>query len=197
MNVKLLVCTVMFFTGLGFANNAAAAQASVSDELRDIASCREIPKSGDRLRCFDRTTEFLEEAVTPIATADDAVAEPSDDTVTSVAAADAPEDDAYGEGVNPVASFGAEDLVPEDRDSQLKVLRAVATKVTTDKRGKFIFELDNGQVWRQLPGDTKTLRLRKDREGDGREVVIKKRSLGAYALRVMPAKRSILVRRIK
>ena len=178
-----------------FTTGAALAQSPSDDELRAIASCREIPKSKDRLRCFERTTEILQ-PYAPFAAADDDADDDGKDKKprTAVAAATPNYDD---DRADPVASFGAEDMVQEDDDKRLKELTAVAVSITQNKQGKYIIALDNGQVWRQLPSDSNKLRVRKDKEGDGHDVIIKKRSLGAYALRLTTAKKSILVRRIK
>jgi hypothetical protein len=212
--MKIMVASsAVFLTGL-FASYPSQAQPSAtSDELRDVASCRQIPKARDRLRCFDKTTEFLKGVASSEAANDtidgaessslasavenNAPASAEAETIAAAKSPDTPDDYDAENGVDPVASFGAEDLLREDEGDRLKELRAVATVIRQDQRGKFIIELDNGQVWRQLPGDTKTLRVRRDREGDGHDVVIRKRSLGAYALRLTTAKRSILVRRVK
>ncbi len=205
----LALSAVIVFTGLASGQAALALQPAEDDGLREIASCRQVTKARDRLRCFDRATAFLEpeavaastpageDNVEPPSFASVNDAEPDGAETSSVSAAPAPGQaaPADGDAIDPVASFGAEDLVPEDREQQLKELRAVATSISTDRRGKFIIELDNGQIWRQLSGDTKTLRVRPDK--DVHEVIIKKRSLGAYALRLTSAKRSILVRRVR
>ena len=189
--MKFVATTVVLLTGAFAMAFDAAAQTAGPAQLSEIASCREIPKAMDRLRCFDRTTEILEPATTAIA----ATAEDGED---DVAAAVISEDDNEGENRSDlVAGFGAEDLVVQDADKQLKELRAIATEITKDRRGKFVITLDNGQIWRQLSSDTKTLRVRKNKGGDGHDVILKKRSLGAYTLRLTTAKRSILVRRIK
>lgn len=182
----------------GVVSFAAAAQSSSADGLSDIASCRQIPKAGDRLRCFDRATKFLEEAVVPVAAADDDDDVTTGQPATATVAEASPSTNAYnGDGVDPVAGFGAEDLAPDENTVQLKELRVVATSISQNARGKYIVELENGQVWRQIQADTNTLRVRRNKEKSGHDVIIRKRALGAYSLRLTTAKRSILVRRVR
>jgi hypothetical protein len=99
------------------------------------------------------------------------------------------------EEIDPDASFGAENLVKDERERQ-KELRGVTASITTNKIGKYIIVLDNGQVWRQLQGDSNKLRVRRGAEA-GQGVIIKRRAMGAYALRLANAKTSILVRRVR
>lgn len=169
---------------LMFPTFASALQPPMGEELSQVASCREIPKAKARLKCFDRTTQFLDGPIAPV---EEALAGKA-----QLLTQNAPDGDQ-----DRIAGFGAEDLVIEDRDGPLKELRAIATSITRDARGKYSVELENGQIWRQLQGDGNTLRVRKDKSGKGHNVIIKKRSLGAYALRMTTAKRSILVRRVR
>ncbi len=179
-----------------------AAEPADARALRDIASCRGISKAKARLRCFDRETEYLEEALEQSAQTKQTTAE-TGEAVTAIATreegkrlAEALPSASYDEEEgDPDASFGAEDLIKDDRERK-KELRTIATSITQNKRGKYVIVLDNGQVWRQIQGDTNKLRIRRGAE-TGQDVIIKKRSLGAYTLRLTTAKRSILVRRIK
>ncbi len=195
--MRSLVGLLAFAASFSVVSFAGAAQQPSADGLSDIASCRQIPKAGDRLRCFDRTTEFLENASVPVAAAEDVGPSP-EQTVATAAADSSLSTGAYGnDGVDPVAGFGAEDLAPGEDDVQLKELRVIATSITRNARGKYIIELDNGQVWRQIQAGTNTLRVRRGSEESGHEVIIRKRALGAYTLRLTTAKRSILVRRVR
>lgn len=190
--MKLSISTLMICATSTIFFSEASAQAPAADELAEIASCRDIAKSGDRLRCFDRTTKILEDLASSSA-ANNAVTDSKPNDLAIASTHDADRDD----GPDPVAGFGAEDLAVKDSDRQLKELRAVATSITQSGNGKLIVTLENGQVWRQLNSDSRRLRVRRDKEGDGHDVIIKKRSLGAYTLRLTTAKASILVRRTK
>lgn len=196
--MRSLVGIAAIGAGLCVVSLAATAQSPGADGLRDIASCRQIPKAGDRLRCFDRTTEFLEEASAPLAAVDaENAGEPEQSTGADIAEASPTAGSYDNDGVDPVAGFGAEDLAPDEDTVQLKELRVVATSISQNARGKYIFELENGQVWRQIQADTNTLRVRRKNAQSGHDVIIRKRALGAYSLRLTTAKRSVLVRRVR
>jgi len=190
-----LIASAAILTGVCV--ETAAAQSLSEEQLRAIASCREIPKSKHRLRCFERTTEVLQEFA-PFAAAEARANEGNESKDASRAVSAVASSDPYTDGdeVDPAASFGAEDLIP-DEENEIKELRAVAVAVSQNKRGKYIIRLANGQVWRQLQSDTNKIRFRPDQAENGHDVIIKKRSLGSYALRTTSAKRSILVRRVK
>jgi len=60
----------------------------------------------------------------------------------------------------PTSSFGSESL-PRARmapSGSAKAILAAVTSLTFDGTGRFTATLDNGQVWRQLPGDANLLR---------------------------------------
>lgn len=81
------------------------------------------------------------------------------------------------------ADFGAEAL-PQQRTAsaepaQLEELRANVTAVAYNPRGRFTVTLDNGQIWKQLDGDTGTARLKKK---GGDIVTISRGVLGSYNL---------------
>ncbi len=193
---------LIFLMGLSIVAPSLAAGPSDPDGLRDIASCRGISKSKARLRCFDRATKFLDEAPERVTQGEQAVAATDTPAVAAVAPvaalpAGAPPPASYdAEEVDPDASFGAENLVKKDGRERKKELRAVTVSITTNKIGKYTVVLDNGQVWRQLQGDSNKLRVRRGAES-GQGVIIKRRAMGAYALRLTNAKTSILVRRVK
>jgi hypothetical protein len=184
---------IFFLMGLSFAVPSMAAGPSEPNGWRDIASCREISKSKARLRCFDRATRFLDETLERAAQAGQTATTVA--PLASLPAGRSPPTPNNAEEFDPDASFGAENLVKKDRNRK-KQLRAIATSITTSKSGKYIIVLENGQVWRQIPGDTNKLRVRRGAES-GQEVVIKRRSLGAHALLLSNSKLSILVRRVK
>jgi hypothetical protein len=197
--MKHISKALIFLMGLSFMTPSIAAGPSEPDGLRDIASCRGISKSKARLRCFDRATKFLDEAPERVAQVQRTESEGGKGTISVVAAlpAEAPPPASYdAEEVDPDASFGAENLVKKDGRERKKELRAVTVSITTNKIGKYTVVLDNGQVWRQLQGDSNKLRVRRGAES-GQGVIIKRRAMGAYALRLTNAKTSILVRRVK
>jgi len=188
---------LIFLMSLSFVTPSLAAGPSEPDGLRDIASCRGISKSKARLRCFDRATKFLDEAQGQLAQGEQAATATDAPAAVAALPAGAPPSASYdAEEVDPDASFGAENLVKKDGRERKKELRGVTASITTNKSGKYFIVLENGQVWRQLQGDSNKLRVRRGAES-GQGVIIKRRAMGAYALRLTNAKISILVRRVK
>lgn len=178
---RVVVVSILSLLTVPFTSAAAQSDAA-AETLREIAACRDIEKNKARLKCFDRAAQSLSAESSSLS------------ALTTAQASTAEEDEA---DVDPDAAFGAEQLVERARERKVekKDLHALATSISKSRGGKYIIRLENGQVWRQIQGDTNTLRIFGDKE-KSREVIIKKRLLG-YALRLTSSKRSILVRRIK
>ena len=160
-------------------------EAAHAQSLTDILECRSITEQTERLRCFDDTTES---AAKNIAAADVA---PNDGKQS-------PMQVASGEGQSKEDSFGAEDLVRErlKQEKTPKSLNAKLVGLRFTRSGRYVITLDNGQVWRQITGDSNELRLPRA-TGDGVPIIIKKGSLGSHLLRPASSKRSIRVERVK
>ena len=190
---------------VAFAGGVQGAKAADPD-LDAIAACASIPASSERLACFDKAIAAIEDAADALAAGD---APTSSELASAQARAgdDAGSDDTGGDGAVddrtaaasavatglPESDFGKE-RVPVKRPESDPELRAVAVSISRNRRGKYIVVLENGQIWRQISSDTNDLPMRAT---DGSEVIIKKRALGSYALRIPSAKRSILVSRLK
>ncbi len=175
------------------AGHGAAAQ-----DLGAIKDCRAIGDADERLQCFNDATAFLDEAgALASAEAPPAMREegraPSGETVAAV-------DDSFGAEDLPKEetddSFGAEDLASKEREEDKKELRALLTGLQFTRSGKYIITLDNGQVWRQIPGDSETLVLPRA-TSEGVPVILKKGLFGSHFLRLRSSKRSIRVERIE
>jgi len=182
---------------------SAAAQSNEAETLREIAACRAVEKNKARLKCYDKAAELLSAEMSSASGLAAARASAEDfeeedvDPEAAFGAQQASTADYEEPDVDPEAAFGAEQLVERARERKVekKDLRALATSISKSRGGKYIIELENGQVWRQIPGDTERLRIVRG-EAENREVIIKKRLFG-YALRLTDSKRSIRVRRIK
>jgi hypothetical protein len=84
----------------------------------------------------------------------------------------------------PAADFGADTLpqpapVPVPRSS-LESITSPVTDFSFDVRGHFIVTLANGQIWRQIEGDTVNVTLRKDRT---HTATVSRAILGSYSIR--------------
>jgi len=97
---------------------------------------------------------------------------------------------------SPEASFGASRLPKTESTGakDLSSIRSVITDYAHTPIGRIIIFLENGQVWRQIDGDTKRLRLRK---GKSYTAEIEKGVLGSFDLAVDGIDGFVKVTRIK
>jgi hypothetical protein len=97
------------------------------------------------------------------------------------------------------ADFGAEALPQQkvasvDQPQRLDELRANVTAVAYNPLGRFTVTLDNGQIWKQLDGDSGTARF-KNKSGD--IVTISRGVLGSYNLVVEGRSALFKVKRVR
>jgi hypothetical protein len=124
---------VLAFISIFFVAGAAHAQ-SAADASAEIAKCAGIADSAARLKCFD--------AAAP--RANGAAAQPAREAPGRV--------EGFGlstpEPVTRVEDFGKFRPPPE-----ITQITATVLELGRTARGRSIFTLDNGQVWRQIDGD--------------------------------------------
>lgn len=143
------------------------AQQSVPDEF---ARCSRIQKNSERLACYDRAIAYL--------------------TQPTEQQASAP---------SPEGSFGLQASVPQppaaarpegSKGDDVSSITAHVTEVSTDREGKKVVALDNGQTWReQTKSSFVSLEV-------GDEVTIHRAALGSFMMSV-PNGRPFRVRRVK
>lgn len=206
LGVVVSACSIMTL-----AVSVSHAQASSADAF---SACLTISKDRDRLKCYDAAAELLQSAkrietaktrasstaqsdpshVTAGIAPDNDVSSPTRDTNPSVIKPSAlsPKAQHAAEAKSAADEFGKERL--EAPRSERKELRALAISVSRNRRGKYVIVLEDGQVWRQINADSNALPLSAE---EGSEVIIKRKSLGSYGLRVPTSKRTIIVKRIK
>lgn len=177
--LKFAIIGLASLAGVSGLNEAARAQS-----LDEILECRSIAADLERLRCFDDTSEPAEGAQSANAEADG-----DSRSLAKVASSD-PQSPEY--------SFGAEDLpqIRKESGKGLNTLRAKLVGLGFTQSGRYMITLDNGQVWRQITGDTDRLYLPNASDG-GIPIIIKRGLLGSHMLRPISSKRSIRVERIK
>jgi hypothetical protein len=159
--------TLIAIVSLLLIGSATLAQAPVPPEF---VTCSRIQKNSERLACYDRAVSYL--------------SQPAEQQTLAPSAA---------------ASFGLQATVPqpaaaaatEDPESkEVSSITARVTEVTSDREGKKVMTLDNGQTWREVnksgfvalePGD---------------EVTINRAALGSFMMSV-PNGRPLRVRRVK
>jgi hypothetical protein len=169
MQIRVLASISIFVAG------AAHAQ-SMGDASAEIARCAEIADSAARLKCFD--------AAAP--RANGAAAQP---------AREAPERDGFGFPPPPVTKV--DDFGKPPPPPGITQVTATVIELGRTVRGRSIFILDNGQVWRQIDGDDTD--VQDPQPGKTMKVAIDMgvRLLGNYNLTIEGQNALIRVRRVK
>lgn len=109
--------------------------------------------------------------------------------------------------VRPVASRGAasgelgaeqvalrEGNMIRDRENDDDVVHATIVSFEEHVPGQWQFELDNGQLWRQISGDTQQVRLSRDEQP---EVEMWSSWAGGYRMRIVGERQQVKVERIR
>lgn len=176
---------------------------SQSDKQAVVAavSCRDITSDAERLACLDNASAALaktsivrenaEGERTPYVFAENnAAAEDAD--------VPAPAEKALIEPA-PEADFGGERLRAREEQREQgrrQSLTSQIVEIVVNPFDKVTVTLDNGQVWRQLDGDDRTVRF----PADGPQVYtaqIKQGLFGNYMMKIVERDRTIRVRRIE
>src|SRR6267378_4777445 len=126
MQIRVLAFISIFVAGAAHADAKADASA-------EIARCAGIADSAARLKCFD--------AAAPRANGAPA-AQPG---------REAPDRDGFGFSPPPVTRV--EDFGKPPPPPEITRITATVLELGRTVRGRSIFTLDNGQVWRQIDGD--------------------------------------------
>lgn len=146
---------------------AARAEGSVPAEF---LSCSRIQKNGERLACYDQAVAYLSQPTEQQAAAPSAEA-------------------SFGLQAN-VPRAPAASAVEAATTDEVSSITARITEVTSDREGKKVVTLDNGQTWRELnKSGFVTLEA-------GDEVTINRAALGSFMMSV-PNGRPLRVRRVK
>ena len=163
----------------------AAGQAradSTRDALADIVKCADLSEPSKRLACFDAATARARGAL----------------------AAPAPTVRDKGGGVE---EFGlqkskpvlkTEDFgkaAPEPDPKEITQISATVVEFAKTQRGRAMFVLDNGQIWRQLDADSTELPY--PSAGTTMKVTIEKGWIGSYNLTIAGRNGLIKVSRMK
>jgi hypothetical protein len=188
---------------------AAGAEAAPNLEF-SIGICSAKTNAKERLACYDAIAQRLRagEAVAapvaaPAAPAPVAAAPAAPAPVAAAPVVPAPVAAAPAAAPAPVAApapeaqFGAEALKKETRAATgqpepLDEIHGVIAKLAFSPIGRAIVTLDNGQVWRQVEGDTDRF---KGKEGE--TATIERALLGSYSLTVQGRNQMIKVQRVR
>ncbi|MEL7490274.1 MAG: hypothetical protein AAGJ73_06110 [Pseudomonadota bacterium] len=186
--MPILISVVCFLS-------AAPAAAGTDDLIPSLRTCKAIGEDKARLACLDGVLETLE-----LATDTTALDDQADPQVPALANASSAVEEPEPEAEVPeeTAEFGAEDIKTKQASKKTKrpnLLNATLIELATNKSGKYVMILDNGQVWRQLQSDTGRLSIGKKEAN--LPVTIKRRSLGGYSFSLERDRRSVRVERLK
>ena len=177
---RTAIACLLACSSLAFASAVAAGQQAV------IERCKQTSSKDDRIACLEAAL-LVQEPVESKQTAP-VVPEPSPAPEPTPAVTDATEE----VGVEQVV---ARTQTQEERIAALKRARGLAVaKYDELAHGRLQVTLENGQVWRQIRGDTQTVNatLKKNQTVD-----ISESSLGGYKLRLNEMQRTIRVQRIR
>jgi hypothetical protein len=171
MQIRVLASISIFVAGAAHAD-------STRDALAEIARCAGIGDSSARLKCFDTAAPRANSALD---------AQPAKEARDRV--------DGFGFARPPEAVTRAEDFGKPPSPPEITQITATVLELARTARGRSIFVLDNGQVWRQLDGDDTD--VLDPRPGKAMKVAIATGLLGGYNLTIEGRNALIRVRRLK
>src|SRR6185312_6063231 len=161
------------------------AHADVSrDVLTEIAKCADIIDAAERLKCFDAAVPRAKSALA--APAEEA---PKKRSILDWFGFSRPQTSA-----TKPEDFGKPAPSPAPEEGLTEITAAVIEFATTP-RGKAIFILANGQVWRQLDADSTV--VLDPAPGATMKVTIERGALGSYNLTIEGRRSLIKVSRLK
>jgi len=175
MRIIALVSLLAFVTGPAYAD-------VTRDALEEIAKCAEIADSAERLKCYDAAAPRVKNALTPPA--------PQAKDKGSLL-------DWFGfsrqKPVQKAEEFGKP--APPPGPEEITEITATVRELAKTARGRAIFILDNGQVWRQLDADSTDVPY--PPAGTTMKVTIETGFLGSYNLTIAGKMGLIKVSRLK
>jgi hypothetical protein len=159
--------TLISLVFLALLSSSTFAQAPLPPEF---VTCSRIQNNGERLACYDRAVAYLSQP------AERQTSAPSAETSFGLQAS--------------VPQPPAAAAVEESKHGEVSSITAHVTEVTSDREGRKVIALDNGQAWRELnKSGFVTLQA-------GDEVTINRAALGSFMMSV-PNGRPLRVRRVK
>lgn len=197
----------------------AAAAGSAEALLRAMEGCAAVGDRQERLACYDRLAPQVKDALAnpapppvasvpppPVASAQPPAAAPShapteeeqkswfgfdigDLFGTSPKTQTTPEQ--FGNERTVAKQQEAEANKPKEIDS----ITAGVTDYAYNAFGKFVVFLDNGQIWKQIPGDADRARFK--RAASDNKVTVSRGFLGSYNLQINDSNKTYKVTRIK
>ncbi len=174
MRKLLLVSLLAFVVGPAHADAAR-------DALEEVAKCAAVADSTERLKCYDAAAPRIKGALATPAPA------PQAQDKGSIL-------DWFGFS-KPKPPQKTEDFGKPAPPEEVTEMTSKVVELAKTARGKAIFILDNGQVWRQLEGDTTEVAY--PPTGTTMKVTIETGFLGSYNLNIEGINGLVKVRRMK
>jgi hypothetical protein len=178
---------IAVFAAAVLSAGAAFAQSDQNAAADAAIACLDIEDTEARLACLEGAAQELKATRVRRETAEES------------AAAEAATAPVVAESASEEEMFGAEALAStkkavreKDRTSRLE---SKVVEFRFNQLGDITAVLENGQVWRQLSGDSTVIRV--PNSDKVFTVTIKRGPLGNYMMKINELKRSIRVRRIK
>jgi hypothetical protein len=178
---------VLLLSGLAVATGPAWADGA-RDALKEISKCSEIASGLERLKCFDAA---VPKAQTALGAPEPA---PQQGTQTEADTGGVMGWFGFSRPVKKTEDFG-KPPVPVASEHDLTSISATVTDFAKNAYGRALFILDNGQIWKQVDGDSKE--VEDFREGEKPRVTIETGSLGGYSLTIAGRVGIVKVRRIR
>jgi hypothetical protein len=153
------------------------------DALTEVAKCADVADSTDRLKCFDRAAALAKTALTPSP-------QPAAEKRSFL--------DWFGFSKPPSPPKTAEEFgkpAPQADAEGVTSVTSTVLEFARTSRGLSVFILENGQIWRQLEGDTSV--VRDPPPGQPMKVTIENGFLGSYNLTIEGRHGLIKVTRLK
>ncbi len=152
------------------------------DALLEVAKCVDVADPGERLKCFDRAAALAKSA---LAAAPKVADKKSWLDMFGFPASQAPP--------KTTEEFGK--VAPSPGSGEVTQVTSSVLEFARTPRGPVVFILENGQVWRQLAGDTSV--IRDPVPGAPMKVTIENGFLGSYNLSIEGRNGIIKVTRLK
>ncbi|HEX2138532.1 MAG TPA: hypothetical protein VHG33_02350 [Woeseiaceae bacterium] len=160
-----------------------------------VESCREAGADAERIACLEAAlTGSSRQPETPAA--EPSLPPSAGQETTPVEAPPEISESKPAEGTEAADSIGARQVRARQRSAaDLESARGLrVARYDTVPFRRLQVELENGQVWRQIEGDTQRVRVDLERN---RTVDIEESALGGYKLRLNEIARTIRVERIR
>ena len=159
----------------------------------DASDCSIIENDKTRLACYDN----LFARVTPIESNAPLETSQSDSSLeTETSSITSEPQTPIAPPVQNAKPMSADNFgLPKKNEDEAESVSELISKVDFNARGRAIFTLENGQIWQQIRGDTRKVRL-SSKKGQ-KKATIRRGALGSYILKIEGKKFGVKVKRLK